>query len=161
MDVVGSTKMKVDERPTAIAATFQAYEELVKKNFAAYGVWKQTWTPDGVMACFLDTTLAVSAAQAILGGLAAFNADHNQLRSPFHVRAGLNVGEVSIFEDSALEKVADHAIDVAGHMQKYAGEDALWLSEEVLGTLASRDGFVATGTEVDGLPAFAWRPHVA
>jgi len=33
IDVVGSTEMKVGERDTAIAATFQAYEEMVRSTF--------------------------------------------------------------------------------------------------------------------------------
>ncbi|HVA27639.1 MAG TPA: hypothetical protein VNF68_05635, partial [Candidatus Baltobacteraceae bacterium] len=158
IDVVGSTKMKIGERASAIAATFQAYEELVRKHFDSHGVWKQTWTPDGVMACFLDTDLAVAAAQLILADLPEFNEEHKLMRDAFHVRAGLNVGEVSIFEDSQLEKVADHSIDVAGHMQKYAGEDQLWLSEEVLATLTNRDGFTPAEKDVDGHAAYSWSP---
>jgi class 3 adenylate cyclase len=158
IDVVGSTKMKVDERKTAIDATFQAYEELVRETFEAYGVWKETWTPDGVMACFLDRELALTAAQQILSALDEFNRTENQLRTPIKVRSGLNEGDVAIFEDSALEKVADHAIDIAGHMQKYADEDAVQLSAELMEKLQSRDGFVPTGREVDGFATFQWKP---
>ena len=160
IDVVGSTKMKVGERKTAIDATFQAYEEMVKRTFESYGVWKETWTPDGVMACFLDRELAVSAAQQILAALKEFNASENQLRTPIAVRCGLNEGEVAIFEDSALEKVADHSIDIAGHMQKYANEDALQISDALHAKLSKRDGFVATGREVDGFTTYEWKPPV-
>lgn len=161
IDVVGSTQMKVGERKTAIDATFQAYEELVRETFDRYGVWKETWTPDGVMACFLDRDLAVNAAKEILSGLAQFNRESNQLRTPIAVRCGLNEGEVTIFDDSALEKVADHVIDVAGHMQKHAGEDALQISDEVYARLRSTDGFTATGRDVDGYQTYEWKPPVA
>jgi class 3 adenylate cyclase len=161
IDVVGSTKMKIDERKTAIDATFQAYEELVKETFEAYGVWKETWTPDGVMACFLDRELAVTAAKQILSALEAFNRDENQLRTPIKVRCGLNEGDVAIFEDSALEKVADHAIDIAGHMQKYADEDALQISDAFYEKLSQRDGFSRTDREVDGFTTYQWKPPVA
>lgn len=159
IDVVGSTQMKIGERPTAIAATFQAYEEMVREMFDAYGVWKQTWTPDGVMACFLDRDLAVSAAKQCLIFLKKFNAHDNHLRTPFQVRAGLNEGDLAIFEDSSLEKVADRVIDVAGHMQKHANVDALWLSAEVHEALADRSGFKPIDAEVDGYRVYEWRPE--
>jgi class 3 adenylate cyclase len=159
MDVVGSTQMKIGESETAIAATFQAYEELVRSTFESCSVWKQTWTPDGVMACFLDRDLAVSAAQRILSELQVFNRSKSQLRTPFKVRCGLNDGDVSIFEDSQLEKIADHSIDVAGHMQKHASEDSLWVSDEVYQTLGNKSGFKPTGVQVDGFAAIEWRPH--
>lgn len=156
IDVVGSTEMKRGERETAIAATFQAYEEMVRQIFARYRVWKETWTPDGVMACFLDRDLAIAAAQQVLVALEAFNASENQLRTPIKVRCGLNEGEVVIFEDSALEKVADHVIDVAGHMQKHANEDALQIAEAVFARLPQGTGFVATGRNVDGYDTYEW-----
>ncbi len=161
LDVVGSTVMKQGERDTSIAATFQAYEELVRRAFEQYGCWKQTWTPDGVMTAFLDLELGVAAGQQILASLAQFNAQENQLRTQFKVRAGLNQGRVSIFEDSALEKVADHAIDVAGHMQKHAGEDGLQIAEFVYEKLQKKDGFVPTGNDVDGYKTYEWKPPVA
>jgi class 3 adenylate cyclase len=158
LDVVGSTAMKQGERDTSIAATFQAYEELVKRSFEEYGVWKQTWTPDGVMAAFLDLDLATAAGQKILGALKQFNTEENQLRTQFKVRGGLNQGSVSIFEDSALEKIADHSIDVAGHMQKHASEDGLQVAEFVYELLKAKDGFAATGGEVDGYKTYEWHP---
>ncbi len=160
IDVVGSTKMKIGERKTAIDATFQAYEELVRETFEAFGAWKETWTPDGVMACFLDRELAVSAAQQILSALETFNRDENQLRTPIAIRCGLNEGHVAIFEDSALEKVADHAIDIAGHMQKYADEDGLQISDELHRKLNDAHGFEPTGREVDGFATYQWTPPV-
>ena len=161
LDVVGSTAMKQGERDTSIAATFQAYEELVRRAFDQYGCWKQTWTPDGVMACFLDLELGVAAGQQILASLAQFNTEENQLRTQFKVRGGLNQGQVSIFEDSALEKVADHSIDVAGHMQKHAGDDGLQIAEFVYQKLQKKDGFSPTGNEVDGYKTYEWKPPVA
>ncbi len=158
IDIVGSTKMKVGERPTAVAATFQAYEEMVRNTFESYSVWKQTWTPDGVMACFLDRDLGVAAGQRVLAALEPFNRDENQLRTPIEVRCGLNDGDVVIFEDSQLEKVADHAIDVAGHMQKHADINALWLSTEVFERLEKKSGFKPIKAEVDGFSVVEWKP---
>lgn len=161
IDVVGSTKMKVGEEATHIAATFQAYEELVRRTLDEYRVWKQTWTPDGVMTCFLDRQLALGAAQRLLIDLRTFNAEKNKLRTPIEVRAGMSEGEVSIFEDTPMEKVADHIVDVAGHMQKYAREGSLWLGEDVYAKLTDKAGFTPAGKEVDGFAAYEWSPQSA
>ena len=160
IDVVGSTQMKVGEKETDIAATFQAYEEMLRKVFEQYGAWKQAWTPDGVMICFLQPELAVGAAQRILRSLKKFNEAENKLRTPFSVRSGLNIGEVPIFEDSKLEKVADHVIDVAGHMQKQGSPDTLWLGADLYNLLTDKAGFHPTGKVVDGYEAYEWTPEV-
>ena len=70
------------------------------------------------MVCYLDVHHAVDAGQRVLKGLEDFNTNRNELQRPFRVCCGLNEGEVIIFEDSKLQKVADRVIDVAGHMQK-------------------------------------------
>jgi class 3 adenylate cyclase len=156
VDVAGSTQMKVGEREASIAATFQAYEEMVKKIFKQYGAWKEAWTPDGVMVCFLQADLAVAAGIRIIQRLKKFNEHDNKLRTPFKVRCGVNEGEIQIFEDSKLEKVADRVIDVAGHMQKQAKPDTLWLSTEVYERLADKTGFRPVAEEVDGFKVYEW-----
>ena len=161
IDVVGSSQMKVGERETEIAATFQAYEEMLRKIFDQYGAWKQAWTPDGVMICFLDRELAFGAAQRILQSLKRFNELENRLRTPFSVRCGMNEGEVPIYEDSRLEKVADHVIDVAGHMQKQGTPDTLWVSAETYATLANKTGFQPLEAVVDGYQVYEWNPASA
>jgi class 3 adenylate cyclase len=158
VDVVGSTTMKIGERDTDIAATMQAYEEMLREIFDQYGAWKQAWTPDGVMICFLQADLAVGAAQQILEGLKKFNERENKLRTEFKVRAGMNEGEVSIYEDSKLEKVADRVIDVCGHMQKLGPPGQLWVSGSVYESLTDKAGFVPTTHEVDGFKVYQWTP---
>ena len=159
IDVAGSTKMKQGETDTAIAATFQAYEELLNRVFEEHGAWKVAWTPDGVMVCFLQLDLALAAGQTVLRNLKEFNATENKLRTSFRVRCGLNEGEVAIYEDSKLEKVADHVIDVAGHMQKQGGANTLWLSKEIYDSLGDKTGFTATNQMVDDLKAYEWSPE--
>jgi class 3 adenylate cyclase len=156
VDVVGSTQMKQGEEDTAIAATFQAYEEMLKQVFEQHGAWKAAWTPDGVMVCFLQLDLAVGAGQRVLQSLRRFNEVHNKLRTSFRVRAGVNYGEVSIYEDSKLEKIADHVIDVAGHMQKEGRPNSLWLGGEIYNLLADKSGFRLVGQLVDGMPVYEW-----
>ncbi len=156
VDVAGSTEMKNNEEATAIAASFQAYEEMLREVFDKHGAWKTAWTPDGVMVCFLQLDLAVAAAQRILEALPNFNRRQNKLRTPFRVRCGINEGEVAIFEDSKLEKIADHTIDVAGHMQKHCRTNALWLGEPVFNRLKETDGFIPLERSVDGYKVYEW-----
>jgi class 3 adenylate cyclase len=160
IDVVGSTQMKEGEDEIAITASFKAYEDLLKRTFLINRAWKQAWTPDGAMICFLDRERALSSAKTILEKLDPFNARDNKLKAPFHVRCGINEGDVAIFEDTNLEKIADQAIDVAGHMQKYAAPDSIWLSEELYNALDDKSGFGPEDHEVDGLRVYAWKAPV-
>lgn len=156
VDVVGSTKMKEGERETDVTVSFKKYEDMMRKLFLQYGAWKQAWTPDGVMVCFLQLDLGVACAQRALLKLQKFNEDQNRLRTPFRVRCGINQGQVQIFEDSKLEKIADRVIDVAGHMQKEAAPDTVTLSAEIYDRLADKVGFMQTNREVDGYPTYEW-----
>jgi tRNA A-37 threonylcarbamoyl transferase component Bud32/class 3 adenylate cyclase len=156
VDVVGSTKMKVGVEETDVALTFHAYEDMLKKIFKQFDAWKQAWTPDGVMICFLQRELAVGAAKRILQSLDNFNAQHNRLRTPFKVRCGINEGEVPIYQDTNLERVADRVIDVAGHMQKEARVNTLWLSHEMLSRLEEKAGFCPVDKKVDGFEVYEW-----
>lgn len=160
IDVVGSTQMKEGEADIDITATFKAYEELLKRTFLVNRAWKQAWTPDGVMICFLDRDKALAAGKTILEKLEPFNARDNKLKTPFQVRCGMNEGDVAIFEDTNLEKVVDHIIDVAGHMQKHAGADTLWLSEEMYNSLEDKSGFGPADTQVDGYAVYEWKASV-
>jgi class 3 adenylate cyclase len=156
IDIVGSTQMKVGERETEISSTFDAYEEMLKKIFKQYGAWKDAWTPDGVMICFLQLDLAVAAGIRVLQRLQKFNEQDNKLRTPFRLRCGVNEGEVQIYEDSKLERVADRVIDVAGHMQKEGRPNTLWLGEEVYNLLADKSGFRPINKQVDGFNVYEW-----
>ncbi len=156
IDIVGSTQMKVGERETEIAVTFKAYEDMLRKIFEQHGAWKQAWTPDGVMICFLQLDLAVVAGQRVLESLKKFNEVDNKLRTPFRVRSGINQGEVQIYEDSKLEKVADRVIDVAGHMQKQARPNALWLPDLLYERLTDKSDFHSVDAEVDGYKVYEW-----
>lgn len=159
VDVVGSTGMKDGETEIAITATFRAYEELLKRTFKATRAWKESWTPDGVMICFLNREDAVEAAKTILQKLVVFNAKENTLKTRFDVRCGINEGEVVVFEDSDVQKLVEHVIDVAGHMQKYAKPGTLLLSSELHELLEDPSGFKPGEKEVDGYKTYEWAPE--
>ena len=161
IDVVGSTKMKENERELPVTITFQAYMKMLEDIFEKHSAWKQSWTPDGVMVCFLDLESAVAAGQEVLRRLRVFNRTENLLRSRISVRCGLNEGEMTIFEDSKLEKIAHRVIDITGHMQKHAKPDTLWVAAEVQDKLADSSGFKPTGKQVDGHHAYEWSPSLA
>ena len=156
IDVVDAIEMKLGADPEKVTRGFNAYEEMLEEVFQLTGAWKEAWTPDGVMVCYLDVRHALDAAQRVLKGLKALNTNFHELPHPFRVRCGLNEGEVVIFEDSKLEKVADHVIDVAGHMQKNARLNSLWLSSEVYDRLEEKSGFHPADARVDGLTVLEW-----
>ncbi|MGH9787010.1 MAG: adenylate/guanylate cyclase domain-containing protein, partial [Terriglobia bacterium] len=133
----------------------------LERIFREYRVYKVAWTPDGVMACFPSVDDAVTAGRKIITELEYFNrADINPLRGKFRVRCGANAGVVLIPQEKPLEEISDHTIDVAGHLQKDAEPDTLWVSAEVHGRLADRSGFTRLDTQVDGHEVFAWRKLV-
>ncbi|MFB3920374.1 MAG: adenylate/guanylate cyclase domain-containing protein [Terriglobia bacterium] len=161
VDVAGSTQMKESEQEMAVTVTFQAYMQMLEGIFTRHGAWKQSWTPDGVMVCFLDLDMAVAAGQAVLRELRKFNLTQNLLRTRIAVRCGVNAGEVPIFEDSKLEKIAHRVIDVTGHMQKHATPNTLWVSAQVANHLTDKSGFHPVEKQVDGLNVLEWSARVS
>lgn len=159
VDVVGSSSMKEGESKTAIAVTFQAYEEMIKKILRDLGAWKQAWTSDGVLACFSGRDAAVTAAQEVLRNLKAFNEKHNKLRAPFSVRCGINEDWVAISETSKIEKIVDKAIDLVRQMQQQARANTLWLGAQVYAALADKAGFRPTDQRVSGVSVYEWVPQ--
>ncbi len=157
IDVVGSTKLKLGEDKIVIEHAFTEYKKFLERIFREFHAYKVAWTPDGVMSCFPTVEDAAAAARKLLVELDFFNRDVHQLRSKFHVRCGLNYGEVLLPDNKPLEEVSDEVIDVAGHMQKYAEVDSLWVSGEVYRRLLDRSGFSRMDTQVDNNDVFAWR----
>ncbi|HUS19022.1 MAG TPA: protein kinase [Terriglobales bacterium] len=158
VDIVGSTKMKIGEDKLVIEHAFAEYKKFVERILKGNNLWKVAWTPDGIMCAFTSAEEASRAAQTILSELEWFNDGVHRLRTPFNVRCGLNTGEVIFPDDKAMEEISDEAIDVAGHMQKYAAPSSLWTSKEVLTELESSAGFEQVTTQmVDGRVPYEWK----
>ena len=158
IDVVGSTKMKAGEEKLVIEHAFTEYKKFIEHILKVNNAWKSTWTPDGAMIAFLTPNDAVKAAKDVLAGLGWFNDGIHHMRTPFSVRCGVNAGEVVFPESKGMEEISDEVIDVAGHMQKYAAPDSLWLPREVLNQLADPAGFrPVAGQQVDGHTPCEWR----
>jgi class 3 adenylate cyclase len=162
VDVVGSTAMKRNEDKLLIEHAFVEYRKFIERILRANNMWKVAYTPDGTMAAFHSEEDAVAAAKQTLSELAYFNDGVHKLKTAFSVRCGVNAGEVLFPEDKSVEQVTDFVIDVAGHMQKYAAPNALWLAKEVLDALTEKSGFSPVATqEVDGRSTYEWKPGSA
>jgi class 3 adenylate cyclase len=161
IDVVRPSQMKAGADDTAVTLSFRAYEDLVRAALDEYSVWKQAWTADGALSCFLSHDLAVAAAQRILQSLEDFNSTANRLNAPFRVRCGATEGEVALYEDTPLERLVEHTMDLAGHLQKAAQPNTLWLTADLYEKLPDQNGFRATEEEVQGRKIYEWSPRPA
>lgn len=156
LDVVESTNMKLGEDPAFVEHDFREFKTMVQA-VAFRGLLKSAWTPDGAMMCFDSLERAVRAAQDVLRQLPVFNADTRMMGTPFRVRCGINSGRVPYDPDMPMESMSHNVIDVAGHMQKYADPDTIYVAADLLGEKRAKWGFDPAGTEVDGYAVQVWR----
>jgi len=157
IDVVDSTGMKRDEDKAVVQNDFTRYRQFISGILDEHGCLKSTWTPDGVMACFPSVDDALRAAQGVVTDLDAFNREVRKLRREFAVRCGVNSGFVIYDEDVPLDAISDPAIDIAGHMQKYADRNAVGIPKPIMETLSGRSGFAPSGKVVDGYEMYEWK----
>jgi len=99
---------------------------------------------------------AVTAGQNVINGLQGFNKTVKTIKANFRVRCGINAGRVFYDRSVPMEQMSDHVIDVAGHVQKYALPNTIGIAKPALRRLQSREGFKATGKEVDGHEVYQW-----
>jgi class 3 adenylate cyclase len=157
IDVVGSTAMKDGESKSLVQATFNEYKIFVTEKLKSNGVLKSAWTPDGVMICFPTADSAVKAAKDILKDLPTFNRDKKSIKSEFKVRCGVSAGRVHYDDSTPMEEMSDNIIDVAGHMQKYAVPDGIFIPKYTYDKLrTTREGFLPANKVIDGHDTFAW-----
>lgn len=152
-DVINSTGMKQGEDPALAERDFRQYRKLVESAIGAHGFLKAAWTPDGVMICFGSFEDAVAAAQDLIRGLAHFNANVKSMRMSFQVRCGVNAGDVLYDDATSMEQMSDASIDLAGHLQKYAEPDTIFVPRALAGSAA---GFRPVAKQVDGIDVSAW-----
>jgi class 3 adenylate cyclase len=157
LDVVESTNMKLGEDRAFVEHDFKEFKKMVDEATARGGLLKSAWTPDGAMLCFDSFESAVRAAQAMLRKLPAFNAGTRMMGTPFRVRCGVNSGRVQYDAAQPMEAMSDNVIDVAGHMQKYADPDTIYVATDLLSKNKVNRGFAPADTEVDGYAVSVWR----
>ena len=115
------------------------------------------------MICFSTAEAAVSAAKQVINDLKHFNTHVKAMRSDFRVRCGINAGEV-LFDDTVpMEEMSDRSIDIAGHMQKYAEENTIYIGKHVIEEMptASDLDFEPASKEVDGCEVYSWKHHTS
>src|SRR5688572_27739283 len=157
IDVVGSTDMKLGEDKAFVEHDFREYKKLVEAAMENQGALKSAWTPDGVMICFATTDDAIRAAREVLLELARFNREVKSMKTPFRVRCGINSGPVHFDKAQRMEEMSDRVIDVAGHMQKYAAADTIFVARDVLERATESEAFRPTEQKVDGFDVFLWK----
>jgi tRNA A-37 threonylcarbamoyl transferase component Bud32/class 3 adenylate cyclase len=157
IDVVGSTKLKVGEDQAYVEHDFKEYKKMVEAAMDRSNALKSAWTPDGVMICFSNVDEAIHAAQGVLVDLARFNRDVKAVKTQFRVRCGVNAGNVHYEKSQPMEEMSDHVIDVAGHMQKYAKPDTIYIARAILEKSKAHDGFKPANATVDGLEVYEWK----
>ncbi|NNF14703.1 MAG: guanylate cyclase [Gemmatimonadetes bacterium] len=156
LDVVESTNMKLGEDPAFVEHDFREFKTMVEAEVFR-GLLKSAWTPDGAMMCFDSLERAIRAAQDMLRQLPVFNADTRMMGTPFRVRCGVNSGRVPYDPDTPMEAMSHNVIDVAGHMQKYADPDTIYIAGDLVRQKAEKLGFDPADTEVDGHEVYVWR----
>ncbi len=157
IDIVDSTGMKIDEDKAVVQHDFIRYRNFVSRILEENQCLKSAWTPDGVMTCFPTVDGAVKTATSVIGGLEVFNKDIKQMKRNFTVRCGVNSGFVIYDESMPLEMISDRAIDIAGHMQKYAEPNTVNIAKPAIEPLHERTGFSPSGKVVDGYEVYAWK----
>lgn len=157
LDVVESTNMKLGEDRAFVEHDFREFKKMVEEELARQRPLKSAWTPDGAMICFESLDRAITAAQGMLMRLPAFNSDTRMMSTPFRVRCGVNAGTVQYDAEMPMEEMSDNVIDVAGHMQKYADPDTIFVATNLLTTTRKARDFHSAGTEVDGYEVSVWR----
>jgi class 3 adenylate cyclase len=155
VDVVDSTGMKAGEDKHLTIYDFDRYNQIAIACLFDNGVVKYATTPDGIMSCFRSVDHAVKAATDLLKKLEIFNLNEKQIKRDFEVRCGINAGFVFI-EDMPLEQVTDQVIDIAGHMQKYAKPNTIYLSGSAFEFLKNGKGFNETTEIIDGQKVYVW-----
>lgn len=159
IDIINSTGMKQGEDQAIAERDFRQYKRLAEAAIDKNGALKAAWTPDGVMICFSTTDGAVAAAKEIIRNLGHFNKHVKAMRSDFAVRCGVNAGVVLFDEAVPMEEMSDRTIDVAGHMQKYAKANTIYIGKHAIAGLREPGGFSPAGQQVDGYEVYQWTPN--
>ncbi|MFH1415571.1 MAG: hypothetical protein ABIH89_05750 [Elusimicrobiota bacterium] len=157
VDVVHSTEMKLNEDESIAEYDFTEYKDFVERIITGNDCMKSTWTPDGVMACYSSFELAFKAAREIIEGLPEFNKTRKSIKADFSVRCGINAGKIYYDDALPLEELSNRAIDIAGHLQKKAGANTIYVTKKSIKPLASYSNLIPIDEDIYGQEIFEWR----
>lgn len=154
IDVVGSYGMKSESnRPEHIIVSFERWRSWVKGIVEEFGGMVLNSNGDELMCFFESTHDCVRSGSAILSRLDAFNAEQNELSSPFQLRVGAHTGSSLVDRKRGVAYSA--VLDVAGHLQKDADVNGLLISQQTLDALPDGLPFEAAGQlEREGIATY-------
>ena len=155
IDAVDSRRIKKDEDPFLVQYSFAAYHEFVEKIVEEHAGEIHSTAGDGIMACFVLPSSAVTAAEQILSELESFNLERNQLSGQFGLRIGVHTGSVILGENGRISEMFSESLDIAGHIQKDAGSNSIAISETTQENLIDNSRFSLTGKSIDNLAIYS------
>ncbi len=128
VDVVQSSRMKIQADPLEVEYSFREYQSFVAKVSAKYHGVVHSTAGDGAVVAFYDAVEAFEAARDILLGLDDLNENHSRLKSPFRLRIGLHLGQVAgDIGDVQFSEV----IDIAAHFESAAPRNGIAVSQTI------------------------------
>jgi class 3 adenylate cyclase len=134
IDVVGSRGMKgAGARAEHIIVSFERFRAYVAGICQEWDGQVLNSNGDELMCFFESASSAVLAGSTILERLADFNRDLNLLSQDFRFRLGAHTG-ISLV-DLAAGIAYSEVLDTAGHIQKQAEPDSLFISQTTLASL--------------------------
>ncbi len=146
LDVVGSTKMKLDRDPLAIEFTFTEYHNYVARIAEKHFGNVHSTAGDGITVAFDNPQNAFNAARQIQTGLVEFNAFRNKIETPLQLRAGIHSGQVVAPEAGNMSSINfASVIDIAAHLQKECPIGGVAISDAA--STGMNGGITAIGTE--------------
>ncbi len=144
IDVVDSHGLKVQaSRPEHIIVSFERFRAFARSVVEEHRGQVLNSNGDELMCFFDEPAQAVHAAAALIDRISAFNEAENLLGRPFRVRQGIHTGRSLIDRERGV--AYSPVLDVAGHLQKFAPENGLLVSDETLAQLPDRTRFSAVG----------------
>jgi class 3 adenylate cyclase len=150
VDVVRSTRMKLNAPPLDIEFSFREYQNLAAAAAAAQGGEVISTAGDGAVLAFPSAEQAYRGARAILKDLARFNREVNRLSTEFRVRIGLHCGETAA---DLGEAPYNELIDIAAHVESKAPSNGIALTQAVASELPG-EALAEIAEPVDGQRIF-------
>ena len=159
IDIVGSTRHKVESDPLAVEFTFNEYHRFVESLAYKHGGRVHSTAGDGVTVAFDDPQSAYACGRALMASLFEFNAFRNKLGRAIELRGGLHTGSVLAPGQDIKSVNFAHVIDIASHMQKSCPVGCLAVSETSASYIPG--GKAAIGSEpieTQDMKGVVWRP---
>jgi class 3 adenylate cyclase len=160
VDIVGSSRMKVDADPLSVEFTFNEYHRFVERTIGKYSGTVHSTAGDGVTCAFEHPQQAFLAAKNIQVGIIELNTFGNKLGKPIVLRCGINTGDVMAPDQNDVTSVNfAHVIDIAAHLQKVCPPSGIVVSQQSAVEIAGGPAMVGSDkVEADGVFGYVWLP---